>query len=271
MNHDMQAAWAASEIAHIFTINQNAIAHGFGTEDGWSFYASREGRRDWPIADGVIIAENSTVNPLKIALEYKRQNEGLHGILTALGQSLAYLEKGFDGSVIIIPNVYETHSYPGEHIDRVLRRTAPEIPVSVYTYTDPDTTIATPFRNKLRCIREISLIPNTTGDPTTTTDDTYIKTLWAHLREGSSEPDGFYRYCQVAKRLSGRDMEMHLPILPDELIAAVQRNSPGADPYKYLSYTVADSFLDQTWRTFWFTYIFINETIPLYSLSLIHI
>ena len=134
MSHDMQAAWAASEIAHLFTVKQDIISNGLGAAGGWSFYASREGKREWPIADGVIVAENRTVQPLKIALEYKRLNEGLHGVLTALGQSLSYLEKGFNGSVIVIPKEYESHKTPGEHISRVLQQTAPSMPVSVYTY-----------------------------------------------------------------------------------------------------------------------------------------
>lgn len=265
MNHDIQAAWAASEIAYLFNNNQNTIANGLGTVDAWSFYASREGKREWPIADGVIIAENTTVSPLKIALEYKRPNEGLHGILTALGQSLAYLEKGFDGSVIVIPQTYESHSHPGEHINRVLQRTAPDSAISIYTYMEPNATIATPFRDKLQCVRQITLRASGRVTEDADTPVSYVKTLWAHLREGSSDPDAFYRYCQCAKRLTGNDMEQRMPILPDELLAAVHRKAPRADPYKYLSNSIGDTFLDQTWRTFWFTYIFNAETIPLYT------
>jgi hypothetical protein len=264
MSHDMQAAWAASEIAYLFTNKQGSISNGLGAIGGWSFYASRESRREWPIADGIIVAENRTVQPLKIAIEYKRPNEGLHGILTALGQSFAYLEKGFNGSVIIIPREYESHRTPGEHLNRVLEKTAPSMPVSVYTYSEPDTTIATPFRNRLQCVREITLQENTTQPEAA---DTYVKTLWAHLREGSSDPDAFFKYCQVAKRLVGNDSEYRMPIFPSELISAVERLAPNADPYKYLSYSVGDSFLDNTWRSFWFTYIFNEATIPLYYID----
>lgn len=263
MSHDMQAAWAASEIAHLFTVKQDIISNGLGAAGGWSFYASREGKREWPIADGVIVAENRTVQPLKIALEYKRLNEGLHGVLTALGQSLSYLEKGFNGSVIVIPKEYESHKTPGEHISRVLQQTAPSMPVSVYTYTEPDTTTATPFRNRLNCVREMTLQDTTIANGNTA--DTYVKTLWAHLREGSSDPDAFYRYSQIAKRLTADDTVFSYPELPPQLISAIGRIAAGTDPYKYLSYSVGDSFLDNTWRIFWFTYIFNNETIPLYS------
>ena len=262
MNHDIQAAWAASEIAHLFTQNQNAIAHGLGARDGWSFYASREGHREWPIADGVIVAENRTVNPLRIALEYKRPNEGLHGILTALGQSLAYLEKGFNGSVIVIPGEYESHRTPGNHLNRVLQKTASTMPVAIYTYSAPDTTTATPFRDKLICIREITLLENTAQREST---DARVQTLWAHLREGSSDPDAFFRYGQIAKKLTGNETDCNFPALPAELIAAVSRIAPDADPYKYLSNSTGDNFFDNTWRCFWFTYIMNNETLPLYT------
>ena len=265
MAHDLQAAWAASEVAYIFNNKQDEIAGGLGSPGGWSFYTSREGKRQWPIADGVIIAENRTVTtPLKIALEYKRPNEGLHGVLTALGQSLAYLEKGYNGSVIVIPKEYESHRAPGEHLERVLQKTAPTVPVSIYTYTEPDITATTPFRNKLNCIRDISLLLNV-GE--TETSDSYVKTLWAHLREGSSEPDAFFRYCQIAKRLTGLDREYHYPELPDELISAVARLSSETDPYKYLSYSVGDSFLDETWRIFWFLYVMNEASLPLYEES----
>lgn len=262
----MQAAWAASEIAHLFTEKQNAISHGLGTPGEWSFYASREGKREWPIADGVIVAENVSVHPLKIALEYKRPNEGIHGVLTALGQSLAYIEKGFDGAVIVIPNAYESHNSPGEHISRVLDRTASSMPVSVYTYTEPDTTLATPFRNRLRCVREIKLVE---GNETQSEnrEASYVKTLWAHLREGSSDPDAFFRYCQIAKRLTGENNPLVLPQLPNDLMAAVIRKDATADPYKYLSYSIGDNILDNTWRGFWFTYAFNENTIPLFSIE----
>ena len=261
MSHDLQAAWAASEIAYLFNHKQDIITSGLGTPGEWSFYTSREGKRIWPIADGVIVAENPTAS-LKIALEYKRPNEGLHGILTALGQSLAYIEKGYNGSVIIIPKEYDSHRLPGEHLSRVLQRTAPDMPVSIYTYSEPDTTATTPFRDKLNCIREISLSANIVRSEVA---DSYVKTLWVHLREGSSDPDAFFRYCQIAKRVSGSDAEYRYPALPPELSSAIDRLSPGSDPYKYLSYSIGESLLDVTWRNFWFTYIVNDDTLALYE------
>ena len=50
------------------------------------------------MADGLIQATNSksTVSDVNIAFEYKRPNEGLHGILTAVGQSLQKFEYAED-------------------------------------------------------------------------------------------------------------------------------------------------------------------------------
>ena len=96
------------------------------------------------------------------------------------------------------------------------------------------------------------------------TVESYVKTLWAHLRDGSSEPDAFYKYCQIAKRLTGSDKDYRFPVLPLEMSSAVNSLSPGSDAYKYLSFSVGDSFLDMTWRAFWFSYIMNDSTLPLY-------
>jgi hypothetical protein len=93
------------------------------------------------------------------------------------------------------------------------------------------------------------------------------KTLWTPLREGSSDPDAFFRYARIAKRLTGNESDYYFPVLPAELAAAVSRIAPGSDPYKYLSYSVGDSFGDKTWRLFWFTYIMEEDTLPLYTIN----
>ena len=55
-----------------------------------------------------------------IALEFKRVAEGTHGLLTAVGQSLAYIDKGYNGSVIVIPKIYSSHSDPARHVKSIL-------------------------------------------------------------------------------------------------------------------------------------------------------
>ena len=100
MSHDTEAAYASSEVADLIMINQNSYFGTMGTSGDWSVFAGREGGHRWPLADGVICAQNTTSTDVNIAFEFKRPNEGVHGILTALGQSYAYLEKGYDASVL---------------------------------------------------------------------------------------------------------------------------------------------------------------------------
>lgn len=99
MSHDTEAAYASSEVAGWIMQNQNHYLGNLGTQGTWSVYAGREGGHQWPLADGVILAQNATHADVKIAFEYKRPNEGVHGILAALGQSFAYLEKGYNANV----------------------------------------------------------------------------------------------------------------------------------------------------------------------------
>lgn len=120
MSHDIEAAYASSEVADIIMLNQSHFFGSLGTSGGWSVFAGREGGHQWPLADGVINAQNATANDINIAFEFKRPNEGVHGILTALGQSYAYLEKGYDASVMVIPASYSSHATPGDHVKRVI-------------------------------------------------------------------------------------------------------------------------------------------------------
>lgn len=185
MSHDTEAAYASSEVADMIMLNQDAFFGTMGTSGLWSVYAMREGGHQWPLADGVILAENTTHSDIKIAFEYKRPNEGVHGILTALGQSFAYLEKGYDASVMVIPDKYSSHSTPGAHIKRVIDATAPDIPISIYTYAAPNLSAVRPFQGKLNCVRDISLPScRSIGSTTIASTTGSVSTLWAHMREG---------------------------------------------------------------------------------------
>ena len=77
MSHDTEAAYASSEVADMIMLNQDAFFGTMGTSGLWSVYAMREGGHQWPLADGVILAENTTHSDIKIAFEYKRPNEGV--------------------------------------------------------------------------------------------------------------------------------------------------------------------------------------------------
>lgn len=269
MSHDIEAAWASSEIANLIMKNQNTYFGGMGTKSGWSVYSGRERARQWPLADGVILAENATYrHNIKIALEYKRTNEGLHGVLTALGQSLAYLEKGYDASIIVIPEKYSSHLSPGSHLKRIIDSTTLDLPISLYTYSRPNPAAIKPFSGKIDCVRDI-VLPScrkvvATSARTTSGD---ISTLWAHVREGMSYPDAFFRYCQAVKLFSSSSAVEDFSFLkiPNELENAVKRIAPGKDIYKYLSNTLrGDSISDKVWRYVWFKFYFWNDLIPIY-------
>lgn len=117
-SHNTEAAYASAEIASIIQNQQDHFFNGLGTAGAWSLFAGREGGCQWPLADGVISATNPN-KQFNIAFEFKRPNEGVHGILTALGQSYAYLEKGYDASVMCIPCRYSSHNNPGNHVNRI--------------------------------------------------------------------------------------------------------------------------------------------------------
>jgi hypothetical protein len=267
MSHDTEAAYASSEIADIIMNKQESFFGKTASGGVWSVYAGREGGHQWPLTDGVILAQQTLSKAeKKIAFEFKRLNEGIHGILTALGQSFAYLEKGYDATVMVIPNHYSSHSNPGQHIQRIIDSTAPEIPISIYTYSTPNLSATRPFQGKLNCIRDISL-PDCrkikSMVPCVITNN--VSTLWAHMREGMSHPDAFFRYCQSVKISTSINEDFNNIKIPNELIAAVSRIDPKANVYKYLSNTSGDNIPDRTWRFVWFNYYFWNDMMPIYN------
>lgn len=266
MSHDTEAAYASSEVADLIMRNQTSFFGNMGTAGVWSVFAGREGGHQWPLADGVICAQNSTHADVNIAFEYKRPNEGVHGILTALGQSFAYLEKGYDASVMVIPSRYSSHSSPGQHVKRVLEATSPDIPISIFTYDDPNLSATKPFQGRLHCIRPISLPDCRTITRAATTATTgKVSTLWAHMREGMSHPDAFFRFCQGVKVVTALGEDLSSIHLPQELIQAVRRIDATADVYKYLSNTPGDTISDKAWRYAWFNFYFWQELIPIWT------
>lgn len=267
MGHDIEAAYASSEVADLITRNQNHFFGTLGTSGAWSVFAGREGGHQWPLADGVLSAQNTTASDVNIAFEFKRPNEGVHGILTALGQSYAYLEKGYDASIMVIPESYSSHSNPGGHIKRVIESTSPDIPISIYTYSPPNLSATRPFFGKLTCVRDISLpscrtIAHVATTPTTSGS---ASTLWAHMREGMSHPDAFFRYCQAVKIITATGENLNNVCIPAELIAAVKRIAPTTDVFKYLANTPGDTISDKAWRYVWFNYYFWNDLMPIFS------
>lgn len=79
MSHDVEAAYASSEVAELIMTNQADFFGTMGTPGAWSVFAGREGGHQWPLADGVLSAHNPAADDVAIALEFKRLNEGVHG------------------------------------------------------------------------------------------------------------------------------------------------------------------------------------------------
>lgn len=266
-SHNSEAAYASAEIASLIQTEQNHFFNGIGVTGSWSLFAGREGGCQWPLADGVISATNPN-RQLNIAFEFKRINEGVHGILTALGQSHAYLEKGYDASVMCIPSNYPSHNHPGEHVRRIIESTAPDIPIWVFVYDEPDLSATRPFQGKLTCVRDIALSSCRTmlrSASATVSTTGRVTTLWAHVREGMSHPDAFFRFCQSVKIISSSGESLDIDIFPQQLIDAINRIDPDADIFKYLSNTSSDSILDMAWRKVWFSYYFWKDLIPIYT------
>lgn len=213
---------------------------------GNAVFAGREAGSVWPLADGVIQAENTSSDVVKIAFEFKRPNEGVHGILTAIGQSYAYLEKGYDAAIMAIPAKYSSHADPGGYVNRVLEAASPKYPISIYTYSTPDLSATRPFEDRLTCVRDISL-PDCLkiGSGSVAAKKASVSTLWAHVREGMSHPDVFFRYCQSIKAVTSVGEDLSNVKLPAELVMTVKEIDPSADPYYYLSNTVGETIADK--------------------------
>lgn len=263
-SHNSEAAYASAEIASIMQERQNHFFEGIGEKGAWSLFAGREGGSQWPLADGVISATNKQ-KQLDFAFEFKRSNEGVHGILTALGQSYAYLEKGYDASVMAFPSKYSSKSDPGPHINRIIEATAPDIPIWIFTYDEPDLSATRPFQNKINCVRENPW--NTFKKIITSSNNSSSKitTLWAHVREGMSHPDALFRFCQAVKLETSLDYNYKYSI-PEELSDAVKEIDKDADPFNFLSYTTSEnSILEKAWRRVWFNYYFWQDLIPIFK------
>ncbi|MDC3401742.1 hypothetical protein OA101_01615 [Alphaproteobacteria bacterium] len=255
MSHDTEAAWATSEIARLIKDNPAPyFKENPPNAADISVIAANEGRgAGWPIADGLIQVENTVANTkYNIALEYKRTNEGLHGLLTAMGQANGYLHKGYDAASIVVPLRYSSHEASAEYVSSVLTQCCPELPIAVFGYEDPDVNKTRPFEGKLENLHILNLgADNRAGGQKLAAK---VTTQWAHVREGSTFPDALYHYLQSSKFISGIQTPPSYKF-PDLLRDAVETLSPGSDPAKYLSYSSVDDYHNDVWRNFWFNNI----------------
>lgn len=261
MSHDLYADWACLEVARL--IRENPANYFQNSSGEISAFATQEGGRSWPICDGVISVTIND-NQFNLALEMKRTNEGLHGVLTAIGQSQAYIHKGFNASVIVIPDEYVSHESPGQYVKEVLDLISSTQPVLVFSYSEPDNSSTTPLLNKLTCHR--NFLVDTYTSTVTTSIVRRTETQWGHVREGSTDPHAFYSYLKTAKKFS---LDDEIPVectIPQPLIDSLAGISNyNGDPEKFLSNSVNDNYHDKIWRKFWFEYIIHSDSIGLYK------
>jgi hypothetical protein len=256
LSHDIEASYAATEVAAQLLATPSHCFANPPPSPRLSGYAVREGRNEWPHADGVIelgVAAQGGSQDYSIAIEFKRPNEGLHGVLTAIGQAHAYLRKGYAGALIVIPDKYSSLADSGAYVKEVLELTSQSEAIGVYTYTRPDLSKVSPFAGCLRIHKQFKIDaqpPIAAPRPLARTE-----TQWAHVREGSTDPDALFRYLQSVKILGGGDAAPHKPNIPMLLQQAVNRLRPNADPERYLSSCPNDALPDRAWRHFWFKYV----------------
>ncbi len=264
MSHDTWASFSTTELARDCLVRSE---NWFSIQPSWDYqsFATRDPSSGWPYADGAVDivplggGENRTV-----AVEFKRRNEGIHGILTGIGQSISYLHKGFWGSILVVPNSYETLANPGLYIRNVLETAELNSSIGVFTYEEPDLTQVSPFLDRLTCVKPLDL--DFTRTPRSGADRIQVgrqKTQWAHVREGSTTPDTLFRFLGAILSASNQAGAIFDPSISDELRRAVETISPGASPAHYLSNTPEDRIsrplADYAWRRFWFTYVLTSD------------
>ncbi len=258
-SHNAEADFAGSELARLFAADPGLCYEVSTRPAAISASATYEpSSSPWPKADGLItVLEPGAGAQRDIALEYKRPQEGVHGLLTAMGQAYSYLHKGYNGAAIVIPRMYPSHSTPGPYLAAALDSVAGSKGIGVFHYDPPDTSSPAPFAGRLECVRPIELI---TSPRAATPVGTRPTTQWVHMREGSTTRDGFFRFLQTAKQLSG-SAPPALPLIPDELRDAVRRIAPGKDPVEYLANVADTTLLSRTWARFWFDWLATPEVL----------
>lgn len=260
MSHDLYASWVTAELSSMFKKDSEILFEGIGLpSNNVSCFANRESGRSWPIPDGRISVYIDSFE-IEVALELKRTNEGLHGVLTATGQAQAYLKKGYDISVIAVPNEYDSYSDPGSYLADLLNSIDRNSNIIVVTYSVPDETKASPFKGKLNFHRTISFDPKEfSKNKKREFGRQKASNQWAHLREGSSDADCFFRYLQTAKNISANENYKENFNINLNLTSACKIISPNISAERYLSYSYGDTLHDKVWRKYWFDYILTIE------------
>ncbi len=264
MKHDVEAAFAASELADLYDKNQKNMFKVFKRPGTWIMTAGASPDRNWPYPDGMISASNGKKADVQVALEYKRPNEGVHGVLTALGQAFAYISKGYQGTAIVIPNSYPACKDPAKQIMQFINAANTNAPIGVYTYNSSIKRAGTTtFKGNLKEERPLKF---STGKVKSIAGASKDSTIWVHFREGSSEFDDVYKYCLTAKQLDESAAEKLSDYkLPKKLTSAVKRLGI-ADVHAYLSSSVSSPTpKNRIWRAYWFSYMATTGVLQLYD------
>ncbi|MDO6447160.1 hypothetical protein Q4493_15420 [Colwellia sp. 1_MG-2023] len=260
MSHDLYASWVTAELSSIFKSDTEILFRDQSiTYSKITSFANRESGRVWPIPDGRVSLSVDS-NEIEVALELKRTNEGLHGVLTATGQSQAYLKKGYDISVIAVPDQYDSYENPGLYLTELLDSVDPNSNIVVITYSPPDETKPSPFKGKLTIHRNISFDSNSVDSSRVREfNSTKASTQWAHLREGSSDAHCFFKYLQVAKSVSATESYSEAMYVAPELEAACNTINSNISAIKFLSNATGETLHDDIWRKYWFDYVVTPE------------
>ena len=240
--HHIEADFAASQVARMFEADPSLCFASKQMPPRFSASAAYEssGSR-WPLVDGVVsLRLTGGSGQRDVALEYKRENEGVHGLLTGIGQTLAYLHKGYSGAVLVVPRSYASLSEPACRVHEILEKNKVGAAIGVFDYLPPDTSSAMPFEGRMNCVR-----PMTIGSqPSTGAASRRRRTQWVHIREGSTTRDAYFRFLQLAKKLSVSDTPSRHAI-PEPLRKATQTIAPSQDPEAFLSSAADNRFLRQ--------------------------
>jgi hypothetical protein len=264
MSHDVEAAWAGAELAQLFKGQPDrCYAEPVPAPDEVSPFASPDVISEWPNADGAV----TIVRPKgtdSVAVEYKRREEGVHGILTAIGQGFGYLQKGYGGVALVIPREYSGFDDAGRYVASLLSNVGSEPPIGVFTYQAPNVSATSPFSGLIVCVRPVGL--DVTKKSAKSVKKLYrrARTQWAHMREGSSFRDYLYRYLCTAK-MPIEDLGEPKVSIPTELEQAVTRINAKVPATKYLSYTSDDSRSSLTWRHFWFNWVAWDDVLHIWK------
>ena len=215
--------------------------------------ASIPKRNIWPIPDGAIsLRVQGQKKEYPLAIEYKRPEEGKHGILTALGQSISYIENGrFAASIIVVPEAYSLNEkrQPGDFLTSVLQNSAPGQPIGVWVYDQ---------QKNLTCVKKIELDKQqVTKSSKKIVQESLPNKQWMYVRSGEYNPDIVYKYLKTAKQLDSK-ARMVSPLHP-EIKKACQRLYPQKIPENVLSNSPNDKHEDKIWRKFWYTYWFTKD------------